>query len=794
MLPLSLALVALFWSQGICDLLKKNQVCVDAIFEAFGDLNFEGVGYGEYYVSICNNSLKVNSIYATAKTYCKPEDIEPGFAMLAEYCTDYAEVELLPMSDFTENLTDSYISSMRVIDYEEVAEFDNITTTVLLSRAYYRASWRTVTTWDFETWSHHTFGFALYGFWGGILLLAMINQFINVVFHKRQSRVSTDPEHNAPLQDSSSSKSLAPIHTVNHWIRANIIVPAPFGSHHQRLYYWCAVPTRLEAIIVLSYWAINIIFSCLHYRAFIGNLYWNNISPQVWRYVADRTGILSYANLPLLWMFSGRNNIFIWATGWSFSTFNIFHRHIARIATLQAIVHSIAYTEMYLIGGYYKEEYDELWFIMGVVATVLMSFLLVFSSVWLRKRYYEAFLLIHIVFSIVVLVGLFYHTDIYDGEYDPYLWPPVAIWAFDRFLRIVRLVFCNLNLRFSGKKLQHTNTIASYSKETDAVRLEIIPGSAFLKPNPGQHYFLYQPLSWKGYENHPFTLGAWTSASENDASTPTHTTSSKKMESDIIVSTAAVSSGSGSASSHSDHSPTSAPSDISLIFWVRPFNGWTRRMRNACLNAPNGIVTRSNILIEGPYGERAPVHNYETVILIAGGTGIAAAVPYIQDHIRRSSPRQKDGQLTFSTRTRRIELVWTCRQAGLIKNIANRELAPVLARDDVHAAFFCTRDSGAMTTTASSEAASEISPVEDKEFSMAAARDCDIKIEHGRPDVRGTILQTARSITAEGAKAGKIAILVCGPAGMADEARAAVHTAMKEGCRSVEYIEEAFGW
>lgn len=67
---------------------------------------------------------------------------------------------------------------------------------------------------------------------------------------------------------------------------------------------------------------------------------------QTWRYVADRTGIICYANLPILWMFSGRNNIFLWLTGWSFSTFNIFHRHIARIATIQAVVHSIAYSAL----------------------------------------------------------------------------------------------------------------------------------------------------------------------------------------------------------------------------------------------------------------------------------------------------------------------------------------------------------------------------------------------------------------------------------------------------------------
>ena len=77
------------------------------------------------------------------------------------------------------------------------------------------------------------------------------------------------------------------------------------------------------------------------------NFSWSAPKLQTWRYIADRTGIASYANLPLLWMFSGRNNVFLWLTGWQFSTFNLFHRHIARVATLEAIIHSIGYTAFY---------------------------------------------------------------------------------------------------------------------------------------------------------------------------------------------------------------------------------------------------------------------------------------------------------------------------------------------------------------------------------------------------------------------------------------------------------------
>lgn len=67
-------------------------------------------------------------------------------------------------------------------------------------------------------------------------------------------------------------------------------------------------------------------------------------------------------------------------------------------------------------------------------------------------------------------------------------------------------------------------------------------------------------------------------------------------------------------------------------------------------------------------------------------------------------------------------------------------------------------------------------------------------INTGRPDITNMILEAARVNIAGGSKSGRLAILVCGPAGMADEARVAVERAMKEGCRGIEYIEETFGW
>jgi hypothetical protein len=68
------------------------------------------------------------------------------------------------------------------------------------------------------------------------------------------------------------------------------------------------------------------------------------------RYVSDRTGIISFANFPIIWLFGMRNNFAIWLTGWDFGTYNNFHRWVARIATLQAVIHSVGYTVLVFNG------------------------------------------------------------------------------------------------------------------------------------------------------------------------------------------------------------------------------------------------------------------------------------------------------------------------------------------------------------------------------------------------------------------------------------------------------------
>lgn len=46
-------------------------------------------------------------------------------------------------------------------------------------------------------------------------------------------------------------------------------------------------------------------------------------------------------NLPVMWLFATRNNFLLWATGWDFATFNMFHRWIARACGLEVFVHGM---------------------------------------------------------------------------------------------------------------------------------------------------------------------------------------------------------------------------------------------------------------------------------------------------------------------------------------------------------------------------------------------------------------------------------------------------------------------
>ncbi|KAF9632122.1 putative ferric-chelate reductase protein [Lasiodiplodia theobromae] len=373
------------------------------------------------------------------------------------------------------------------------------------------------------------------------------------------------------------------------------------------------------------------------------------------------------------------------------------------------------------------------------------------------------------------------HTSKFTSrEYNVYLWPLVAVWAFDRLLRLLRLLYCNLRASLDKSVSRAPFATVRYSAATDVIRIHIQSSSLPLKPGPGQYYYLYQPFALKGWENHPFSLGAYSTQQEasSRAQPRIDEASSKEMTTTTAAATGVISS-SESSSSLSDAAGADVPNDF--VFWVRPHDGWTRRLRDQCLKSTDSESSiEPSLLIEGPYGHSKPLHTFDTVVLIAGGTGIAAAAPYMIDHQARCSSTNP----SYRTRTTKIKLVWAVKQAAFLRDVCNNELATALQREDTQCALFATSGAaGARGDGGDGEDGAE------EEGAMAAGE--GFEIHHGRPDVAAIVAETAREAMEGGART---AVFVCGPAGMVDETRAAVHAEMKKGCRLISYVEECFGW
>ncbi|KAF7158180.1 hypothetical protein CNMCM5623_002846 [Aspergillus felis] len=721
--------------------------CVSAIEKAISGFRFRNE------VSACTGNLSVHSLWASAKKYCSLEEIKAGSGYLLGNCNGG---ELVPYSQIEPQLTEKYMKSLPEVDFENLKERELWHTAVLLSPELYMIALQSEVINERETGNKNRYTWALYGFWGGILLIGMLNNLLSTMVHYRLARQVIDVEG-----ERSASKH-GPLKVIHHWVKAKLIIPAAVGSHHQRLLGIVTLPTRLETIVVCCYWALNLILCAVSYEA-----KWPNtgypIPYQIWQKVANRVITLAVCNLPWAWLFAGRNNIFLWLTGWSYTTFSIFHRNIARIIFVEAVVHALGWTVMRLFSGLYFPSWHQLFWQMGIIAICSIGMIILFSFSPFRKHFYEFFLLAHIALAVLALVGVFYHTSIWNGRYNSYLWSVVAIWAFDRTVRLFRLCYYNLRLRFSTDMLDSLATVR-YSRETDVIQLEVTAQRKTLAPSPGEHYFLYQPLRWRGWESHPFTLASWESVEPStviERPTIEHaqvpTSQGGYVQDDKSPYSTQAQSGPLSTTTLSKVEETWQRRK--LVFWVRPCSGWTGFLRDACLKQPH-LPLKINLLIEGPYGHTMPLHTYDNVLYIMGGTGISVATSYLADHMRRSALNPP------GTRTKNIKLLWVVRQAQHIVDAFEGPVGPVLGCYGVSTVLYATGDA---------------------EISQKAE---DLGIVSRRPNVQDEIFRYVE----ESRPSERTAVLMCGPAGMADAVRDAMNAVVYNNQGDVEYFEEAYGW
>ncbi|RSL58226.1 hypothetical protein CEP54_007886 [Fusarium duplospermum] len=303
---------------------------------------------------------------------------------------------------------------------------------------------------------------------------------------------------------------------------AIIIDPPLFGRYHAVPVLGLGfVPTRGQGLFVAYIWIINIILSAVGYRVRDPMSWYGSLEQQLIAYISNRVGLLSFANLALAVLFSSRNNLLLFVTNWSHSTFLLIHRWIAVICMLQACLHSAIYLQFYLDpltgeGAYAEESKLDYW-VWGIVATLALVLLMPFSILPLRQKFYEAFLASHIVLALLSMIGcmlhIFYRYE-WQWGYQTWIWITFAFWIFDRFLaRPLRVVQ-------NGVKRAIITVI-----DEDYLQLTIPRVEA-----EGHVYLYFPTLTWRFWENHPFSVAAVSSDPTHSRKTQSHNGSDKTNE------------------------------------------------------------------------------------------------------------------------------------------------------------------------------------------------------------------------------------------------------------------------
>lgn len=398
---------------------------------------------------------------------------------------------------------------------------------------------------------------------------------------------------------------------------ATIIDPPLFGTRQNELIGDVfMMPTRGQAIFIAYVWALNIVLSGTGYWFLSGSFWYKSDTHQILTHVANRLGVLSFANIPLLILFAGRNNVLLWLTNWPRTTFLMMHRWIAVICMLEALVHSFLFFYAYSVNMYAMTVSQLIvkgYWLWGAVGAVGLLVLVISAVQPLRRRAYELFIFIHIALSLLVLGGCYQHVVLRHGRqrgFETWVFIAVAIWGFDRTLRFVRSFKRGIKRAFISPV------------DSEYMRVDIPGVSA------RGHVYLHFPTvsKLKFWESHPFSVAGSSCQNTNKFG---YSLDLDKAESPPI----------GYAMSTPTHmaasldKPPLRPRKTGVTLFIKKQKGLTAKL--AALNTGEAGIP---VMMEGSYNEEVtfmqenhlqPTPDYQNIVCFAGGVGITGVLPFL---------------------------------------------------------------------------------------------------------------------------------------------------------------------
>lgn len=521
-------------------------------------------------------------------------------------------------------------------------------------------------------------------------------------------------------------------------------------------------------------------------------------------HLTKRFGIVAVSQLPLQYILALRHLSPVLAIfGTSHEQVNRWHRVLGAIIYTLLLLHASFYLNFFA-------HFDNFWhrllrpvIALGLAAITCMTLLVTTALSFVRRWSYRVFFVTHVVVAFVVPGLVLFHAS------------PAKYYVAGALL----LLIADLTMR----KIHMVTTQA---------RVEAIPGTHLVRltapvpfaklekfrRHPGSHVYMSLPAGARPSSNplspsfvlFEFLFNPFTIASVNEQ-TSDLTLVVRTREGPL---TAVLSKHARPAhlpkeeeeveEEDSDDETTPAIPTISR-----------RESGTATSDSATGAGTGTDTVpvnLEGPYGAsayfpRLTPHNFDRVLLVAGGVGATFVVPLYRSIVDEAATSTNSTGL-------KVDMVWSVRGAGdatwAVVSSQDGSGRSLLHDRNVHifltggaeagtAATASAVAAGSASETTAAEAAVELttlrrdhqpsSPRDRRPLSSPRSRFVSPgATNRQRPDFRQIVDDVFRHGSEE-----RVAVLVCGPEAMAHDLRAAVATWVHRG-RSVWWHNESFGW
>ena len=339
---------------------------------------------------------------------------------------------------------------------------------------------------------------------------------------------------------------------------------------------WLSPPPLGRSLLLLSYWAV--IVTLLTTGSIIDDAYY-------WERIGFRGAWVSVTQVPLVYLLASKVNIIAYLCGTSYERLNWLHRWVSRTLLITVTVHGSFFFAEWVRADFVQLELEMMPMVkygLGAWGVLLWT---VFSSlVPIRRVAYEFFVLQHIVAAAVILWLLYMHVPSY-AVYN--IWLSIGVLVFDRIARVFWTLYQNIALR--GAHIRQTSTWIGYNAKIRAVGKDITVVSlqnVSFTWKAGQHFYLWLP--GMGFpESHPFTVSSVPSNSKDR-------------------------------------------SNNNVEFVIRAHSGFTRRLYQRAVKTVDNESIAMRAIVTGPFGNMPTWNAFETLVLIAAGTGASFTLPILE--------------------------------------------------------------------------------------------------------------------------------------------------------------------